>query len=342
VEARKLPWIDWQNYWATGDASSRSGSLTTHLSPNGRGVDGALLDLEYQRIELIKLNLFDTSGTYEAYVLGRDGVGGPALKVWPQMRLPKGYPQYEAVGGEQTQVCAGDLIRARTLTGICNDLKNPLMGSSHMPFARNVQFEVTFPELSLEQLTRNRHGDRLGPLTPDPQVISRRLFTRAQSQPDRCHEGHGLPGSPTDASCDYKKAPFFNVLAAFWIQFMTHDRFSHLQEGHNVPGLMPVGCPSEAAGCRPGDRIDPGYVAQSGTPPRFRRRQGSSEPAREDDREHGHRVVGRLADLRLRRDLAPPREARSRRSGQLLLSPIGQRGAGDARATCRCSRRRIR
>ena len=66
--------------------------LTSHLSSNGRGIDGALLDLEYQRIELIKFNLFDTSGTYEDYVRGRDGVGGPALKVWPQMRLPKGHP----------------------------------------------------------------------------------------------------------------------------------------------------------------------------------------------------------------------------------------------------------
>ncbi len=270
VAARSLPWIDWQNYWATADAKSLgSGSETDHLSANGRGIDGALLDLEYQRIELIKFNLFDTNGTYEAYVLGRDGVGGSALKVWPQMRLPKDHPQYAAVGGDGTQLCAGDLIRARTLTGICNDIKNPLMGSSHTPFARNVQFEVAFPELSQEQLTRNRHGDRLGPLTPDPQVISRRLFTRPQSQPDRCREGHGLPGASVDASCEYKTAPFFNVLAAFWIQFMTHDWFSHLQEGHNAPGLMAVGCPSDTLGCRPGDRIDPGYVAQSGPPPRF-------------------------------------------------------------------------
>jgi hypothetical protein len=331
VQARTLPWIDWQNYWATGDTSSRSGSLTTHLSPNGRGVDGALLDLEYQRIELIKFNLFDTSGTYEAYVLGRDGVGGPALKVWPQMRLPKGHPQYEAVGGEQAQVCGGDLIRARTLTGICNDLKNPLMGSSHMPFARNVQFEVTFPELSREQLTRNRHGDRLGPLTPDPQVISRRLFTRAQSQPDRCREGHGLPGAPADASCDYKKAPFFNVLAAFWIQFMTHDWFSHLQEGHNAPGLMPVGCPSEAAGCRPGDRIDPGYVAQSGTPPRFTA-GGKDRPSRPEKTTENtvtawwdaSQIYGydETSRRRVKRAADDP--------AKLLLSAIGQRaGAGE-------------
>src|SRR5574341_137949 len=58
VEARGLPWVDWQNYWATGDASSLApGSRRGHLGANGRGIDGALLDLEYQRVELIKFNL---------------------------------------------------------------------------------------------------------------------------------------------------------------------------------------------------------------------------------------------------------------------------------------------
>ena len=332
VAGRNLPWIDWQNYWATADAKSLgSGSERDHLSDNGRGIDGALLDLEYQRIELIKFNLFDTSGTYEAYVLGRDGVGGPALKVWPQLRLPKDHPQYAAVGGGGTQLCTGDLIRARTLTGICNDIKTPLMGSSHTPFARNVQFEVTFPELSQEQLTRNRHGDRLGLLTPDPQVISRRLFTRSQSQPDRCREGHGLPGASVDASCDYKKAPFFNVLAAFWIQFMTHDWFSHLQEGHNAPGLMAVGCVTDTVGCRPGDRIDPGYVAQSGPAPRFTasRKDRPSRPYQTTENTvtawwDASQIYGYDETSRRRVKRAPDDPAK------LLLMPIGQRaGAGE-------------
>ena len=122
-----------------------------HLAPNGRGIDGALLDLEYQRMEMIKFNLFDNSGTYQEYVLGRDGVEGPALKVWDSMRLPNGHPDYDAVGGDATkQLCHGDLIRFRTLTGICNDITNPLMGSTAQPFARNVQFETTFPDLRKE------------------------------------------------------------------------------------------------------------------------------------------------------------------------------------------------
>ncbi|MGH2670531.1 MAG: peroxidase family protein, partial [bacterium] len=82
VGGRHLPWIDWASYWATGDASSRAAKATfniAHLSSNGRGIDGALLDLEYQRIELIKFNLFDNNGTYKDYVSGRDGVAGSAL-----------------------------------------------------------------------------------------------------------------------------------------------------------------------------------------------------------------------------------------------------------------------
>ncbi len=130
------------------------------------------------------------------------------------------------VGGAGEQLCRGELITHRTLTGICNDLLNPLMGSSGMPFGRNMQFEATFPRLGLNELTRNRHGDRIGLLKPDPQLISSKLFTR--EQPDNgCNQGMGEPDYSPDANCDYLKAPFFNVLAAFWIQFMTHDWFSH-------------------------------------------------------------------------------------------------------------------
>jgi hypothetical protein len=55
------------------------------------------LGLEYERIELIKLNLFDNNGTYKDYVLGRNGVGGPALKIWKEMRLPAANTDYARV-----------------------------------------------------------------------------------------------------------------------------------------------------------------------------------------------------------------------------------------------------
>jgi hypothetical protein len=268
VSARNLPWVDWQNYWATGDRTSRAQAHDA----NRRGILGALLDLEYQRMEMIRFNLFDNSGTYEDYVLGRHGVAGPALTTWKSMRLPNDHPDFQHVGADGPQRCAGELVRFRTLTGICNDIDNPLMGSAGQPFARNVQFETTFPDEGRNTLAKNRHGERLGLLRPDPQAISRKLFTRPQSQPASCNGGKGRPDHSPESHCEYEQASSFNVLAAFWIQFMTHDWFSHLTEGHNravdgKPDLMPVGCltDDEHLGCRRDDRIDRADVANAGT-----------------------------------------------------------------------------
>jgi hypothetical protein len=277
VKFRATPWVDWQNYYATGDAKSmHSGrdavtKIGEHIYPNGRGVDGALIDLEYQRIELIKFNLFDQD-TYQEYVQGRDNQPGPSLKHWDAMRLPPDHENYQDVGGAGEQLCTAELITHRTLTGICNDIRNPLMGSSGMPFTRNMQFEATFPRLGLNELTKNRHGDRIGLLKPDPQLISRKLFTREQSEGNGCNKGLGDGGRTTDVDCDYIKAPFFNVLAAFWIQFMTHDWFSHTNEGRNARELVSVGCHSAEAkslGCREGDRRESSLFAQTEQPGRF-------------------------------------------------------------------------
>ncbi len=261
------PWVDWANYWGAGDESSRARSLVL----NGIGVNGALIDLEYERMELIRFNLFDNY-TWETYVNGSGGTEGPAVKVWPEMKLASEHPSYAAVGGEGEQLCQGDLIRHRTVDGICNDLRNPRMGAAGTLFARNTQFETTFPDEGWNEVVANRHDGRIGELTPDPQLVSRKLFTRQQSKPDACNAGYGLPGHSVDANCDYHKAPFFNVLAAFWIQFMTHDWFSHLDEGVNAPEYQSVGCASEEAkklGCRPDDRMEKPLVAQSGPPGTF-------------------------------------------------------------------------
>jgi hypothetical protein len=337
---RRTPYVDWSNYWATGDASSLLPGTTgvgNHLGPNGRGIDGALLDLEYQRMELIKFNLFDNSGSFADYALGRDGVPGTAIKTWPSMRLPKDSPHYAAVGGDGPQLCQGELIRFRNLDGSCNDIRNPKMGSTGALFARNVQFEATYPDISDDQLARNRHGDRLALLQPDPQLISRKLFTRAQSDPAKCRDGAGLPGNAVDAHCDYQKAPFFNVLAAFWIQFMTHDWFSHMEEGHNAdaaPNWMPVGCTGDAAklGCRPGDRIDRGFIAEAGAPPRYVAPDGTKPLARayrthannttawwDASQIYGYDATSRQ---RVKRDPADP--------ARLLLLPGQRAGAGEA------------
>src|ERR1700677_4612125 len=285
LQFRATPWVDWGNYWGTGDLSSLPRGFISKKLPAQRGVVGALEDLELQRIELIKFNLFDNAGTFSEYIQGHNGVPGPAIKVWPEMRLQPSDPHYQAVGGDGAQVCKGDLIRWRTVNGICNDILNPAMGSAGMLFARNVEFETSFPDLGLDQLTRNRHGSRLSLLEPDPQVISRSLFTRIQSSPDKCQAGYGLPNDSKDANCDYQKATFFNVLAAYWIQFMTHDWFSHMEDGHNAPQYEDVGCktklrngvevplaPDDIAkqGCRPLDRVDAPYIAESSAPIAFK------------------------------------------------------------------------
>ena len=295
AQFRLTPWNDWSQYWGTGDMASLPTGFLTSKGPAFRGVNGALLDLEFQRIELIKFNLFDNAGTYQNFINGKPGIGGPAIKVWPQMRLPASDPNYSSVGGEDAQVCKGDLIRGRTLTGICNDVKNPLMGSNGMPFARNVEFDTAFPEQGQTELTRNRHGDRLTLMTPDPQVISRVLFTRNQSTPDTCKGGFGLSGNAIEANCDYQKAPFFNVLAAYWIQFMTHDWFSHMEDGHNAPGYEETGCRNKLVdgkevpltdediqklGCRPADAVDKPFVAEDSAPDKFTDANGKQYQSR--------------------------------------------------------------
>ena len=150
------------------------------------------------------------------------------------------------------------------------------MGSAGQLFTRNADFESTFPELGHEPLTKNRHGGRISLLEPDPQVISRRLFTRDQTQTPELQSGQGharLDRTPTAIT---SKAPFFNVLAAFWIQFMTHDWFAHPEDArnnqakaHDQPRLrhrarrrcdvVPL-TPERAAalGCRPEDDMEAG------------------------------------------------------------------------------------
>ena len=70
LQFRLTPWVDWSQYWGTGDMSSLPSGFISTKGPAFRGVTGALLDLEYQRIELIKFNLFDNNGTYQTYVRG--------------------------------------------------------------------------------------------------------------------------------------------------------------------------------------------------------------------------------------------------------------------------------
>ncbi|HUC97641.1 MAG TPA: peroxidase family protein [Candidatus Polarisedimenticolaceae bacterium] len=285
VAWRNTPWIDWQRYAAAAGPESRTPGLAGNLgffSPDIRGINGALLDLEYQRLELLKFNLFDNSGTFDTYMRESHSPSSHVTKIWPELRLPKDHPFYADVGGDGPQLCSGELIRFRTISGICNDITNPLMGSSGQPFARNVDFESTFPELAIDRIATNRHGDRIGLLSPDPQLISQKLLSRPL--PGTC-DSDDLSKNSIEASCDYQKASHLNLLAAFWIQFITHDWFSHLDEGQNQSAMMAMGCDNHQAandqssststktqpvGCRAADRVDKSLIAEDIPAPTFR------------------------------------------------------------------------
>jgi hypothetical protein len=89
-------------------------------------------------------------------------------------------------------------IRARTIDGSYNDLRDPAMGSTGSRFGRNVPLDHTYPE-----------GES-SLLEPNPRLVSRKLLTREELIP----------------------ATTLNVIAGAWLQFEVHDWFSH---GKNDP-----------------------------------------------------------------------------------------------------------
>lgn len=88
--------------------------------------------------------------------------------------------------------CGEKELFFRTINGTCNDLEQTMMGAVGMRFGRNVPLE-------------DGHSIDDEILVPNPRTISRELFTRKE----------------------FKPVPFLNMMAAAWIQFMTHDWFAH-------------------------------------------------------------------------------------------------------------------
>ena len=161
VSGRPGPWVDWQNYWATGDADSKVPGFAglfgnfPFIGGNKRGIGGALLDLEFQRMEMIKFNLFDNSGTYEKYTEILRDPAGVFHTPWVEMRVPDQKPPGNDMDDQEyarlvdrlkqdglttnpvdgSQQCKGESIRFRDPNGYCNDIFNPLMGSTNQPLA---------------------------------------------------------------------------------------------------------------------------------------------------------------------------------------------------------------
>ncbi|MEQ1876531.1 MAG: peroxidase family protein [Bdellovibrionia bacterium] len=101
--------------------------------------------------------------------------------------------------------CGAETRTARKADGTCNDLEKPLMGSAQTLFGRNIELAKTVGE------------DEVQMLNPNPRLVSEKLLARREFQP-----AEGL-----------------NMLAAVWIQFMTHDWFNHVENTYDRPYEIP-------------------------------------------------------------------------------------------------------
>jgi hypothetical protein len=97
-------------------------------------------------------------------------------------------------------------LEARSVDGVFNDLKDPMMGSANTRFGRNVPLGYTYPD------------DEEKLLHPSPRTVSVELMTRHQFQP----------------------ANTLNLLAAAWLQFMVRDWLSHGRSNKDNPWQVPL------------------------------------------------------------------------------------------------------
>ena len=111
------------------------------------------------------------------------------------------YPRGKLVAFQQPgQRAPLGVTHFRTADGSWNNLRDPKEGAAYTRFLRNVDLSVTCAE----------EMPRL--VTPSPREISRKLLTRPI----------GRDGQPK-----MERVEFLNLLAASWIQFMTHDWINH-------------------------------------------------------------------------------------------------------------------
>lgn len=131
-------------------------------------------------------------------------------------------------------------LTERTLDGQYNDLQQPRMGCVHARFGRNVPLADAHPDLA-------------NLLHPNPREISERLMPR---------------------NGNFEPVPFLNLLAASWIQFQTHDWFSHGRFDEDPsPLLVPVDTadPWPQKPMRvPHTKPDPTSTGAGGKPPAYR------------------------------------------------------------------------
>jgi hypothetical protein len=122
-----------------------------------------------------------------------------------------------------------DVRGFRMPDGSYNDLSDPSMGMTGMRFGRNVPLKYTYGEKEPQLFT------------PNPRLISTKLLARKE----------------------FKPVPSLNLLAAAWLQFMTHDWFGHgTNDAHR---LINVPLPEGDNWNEPGHV--PGYISVQATLP---------------------------------------------------------------------------
>ena len=192
-------------------ASPATQTLARPAPRSQSGLRGALADLEYQRIELIRFNLFDNSGTYRQFVEGRDGVGG--LEGLGRDAASADDPEYDAVGGAGNQLCTGELIRfrnARPESATTSAIRAWARRTAVRP-QRAVRSDV--PD-ARPQRARQESSWRSDRACCNPiRRSSAASCSRATSQIRPSATTDRPAGRRATRNCDYKKAPFFNVLA---------------------------------------------------------------------------------------------------------------------------------
>jgi hypothetical protein len=234
---KETPWVDWQYLWGVdgkkfdddtfAKLAKSSNPFLEGIANAANTVQGlrqqpgqlaALISLQLQRTELLKCNMFDTNGGIDDYTPG--DINANTASQWASLQfanrvqdLPEIATKKDASGALVARgPCSGPEEQFRTLDGTCNDLKNPLMGAKLTRFGRNVSFDAA-----------RKYDDQ-----PDPKRIAAELMYRSTA---------AAPGSRAEREENqtYRKAPFLNLIAASWIQFMTHDWFSHARKGKNNP-----------------------------------------------------------------------------------------------------------
>lgn len=241
------PWVDWQflfgidgkqidnKFFETMKESDNP--FLNWITETAGGVQklrqqpgqlAALISLQLQRTELLKCNIFDTNGTIDDYNPGN--LNANTVNKWDALQfstrvddLPEIAAKRDSNGNILQQdgkpvareACSDKEKMYRTIDGTCNDPRNPLMGAKLTRFGRNVSFKAA----------RKYDND------PDPSLIAAELLYRKNADSQTLEDKK-----------DYRKAPFFNLIAASWIQFMTHDWFSHARKGSNDSSRdLPIG-----------------------------------------------------------------------------------------------------